>query len=288
VALGSGVMNILPWGGPTLRAATVLSMDVGELYRTMVPMQIVGLLCAFVAAGLLGLQERKAVSYVKGGSGIQLEMGKLEGADELRRPKLFLVNVAFVVLVMVVLIAGWAPSAVLFMMALPVALIINFRGVDLQKKRVEAHSINALGTTSVIFCAGIFSGVLTGTGMMEAMAMGIASVVPTQLGGVMQYLMVIFSVPFCFIFDPDSFYYGVLPVLSQAAAQFGVEPVNMARAAITGMISVGTACCPLIGSTWLLVGLTKINLGDLQKKTFPWAFAISIVMGVTGILIGII
>jgi CitMHS family citrate-Mg2+:H+ or citrate-Ca2+:H+ symporter len=286
VGLSSGVVNMLPWGGPTLRAATVLQMEVAELYRSIIPMQVVGMILALIVAAIFGIRERKAIGYVKGQISVKLEMGKLEGADELRRPKLVVVNIVFVIILMTALIAGWASSAVLFMLALPVALLINFRSVDIQKKRIDAHAVNALGTTSVIFCAGIFSGVLTNTGMMEAMAKGMASVVPHQLGGVMQYLMVIFSVPFSLIFDPDSFYYGVLPVLSQAAAEFGVAPVVMARAAIMGMISVGTVCCPLIGSTWLLMGLTKVNLGDVQKKALPFAFIMSLIMGLFGIIIG--
>jgi CitMHS family citrate-Mg2+:H+ or citrate-Ca2+:H+ symporter len=286
IGLGSGVMNMVPWGGPTLRAATVFQMDVSELYRSVIPMQIFGLILALIAAVILGFMERKAIGYVKG-QVVDVEMGKLEGAEELRRPKLVLVNVVLVIVLMWALIAGWASSAVLFVIGLPIALIINygFNGVAAQRARIEAHSINALGTGSVLFSAGIFSGVLSGTGMLSAMASALASIVPNQLGGVMQYVMVVFSVPLTFIFDPDSFYYGVLPVLAEAAEQFGVDKVYMIRAAIIGFLSTGSVTCPLIGSTWLIVGLCKINLGDLQKKAFPFAIVMTLLMGCSGSLL---
>jgi citrate-Mg2+:H+ or citrate-Ca2+:H+ symporter, CitMHS family len=49
VALGAGVMNVLPWGGPALRAAAAIKVPVAQLYRPLVPAQLVGL----VFAGLL-------------------------------------------------------------------------------------------------------------------------------------------------------------------------------------------------------------------------------------------
>lgn len=33
-----GVMNLLPWGGPTARAATVLQMDATELWHMLIPL----------------------------------------------------------------------------------------------------------------------------------------------------------------------------------------------------------------------------------------------------------
>ena len=50
-----GVMNLLPWGGPVARAATVLSMDANDLWHILIPIQIVGLIFNIVVAVLLGM-----------------------------------------------------------------------------------------------------------------------------------------------------------------------------------------------------------------------------------------
>ncbi len=56
--LANGTMNILPWGGPTARAATALKIGVSEVFVPMIPSLIAGLVIVFVFAWLLGLQER--------------------------------------------------------------------------------------------------------------------------------------------------------------------------------------------------------------------------------------
>jgi CitMHS family citrate-Mg2+:H+ or citrate-Ca2+:H+ symporter len=56
--LANGTMNILPWGGPTARAATALKIDVNDVFVPMVPSLIAGLIVVLVFSWLLGLQER--------------------------------------------------------------------------------------------------------------------------------------------------------------------------------------------------------------------------------------
>ena len=56
--LANGTMNILPWGGPTARAATALELGVSDVFVPMIPSLIAGLIVVLVFAWLLGLQER--------------------------------------------------------------------------------------------------------------------------------------------------------------------------------------------------------------------------------------
>ena len=56
--LANGTMNILPWGGPTARAATALKLDVNDVFVPMIPSLIAGLAVVFAFSWLLGLQER--------------------------------------------------------------------------------------------------------------------------------------------------------------------------------------------------------------------------------------
>ncbi|WP_281280572.1 SLC13 family permease [Salibacterium salarium] len=166
--------------------------------------------------------------------------------------------------------------------------MLNYRQVSEQQERIEAHAKGAVYTSSVIFSAGIFTGILTGTGMIEAMATALSGGIPEGWGSSFPVLLAFLSMPLSLLFDPDSFYFGVLPVLSATAETFGVDPVTMGRAAILGQMTVGFAVSPLTGSTWLLVGLAGVHLGDLQKKAIPFAFGITAIMAIAAIALGIL
>ncbi|ELT42843.1 SLC13 family permease, partial [Arthrobacter nitrophenolicus] len=56
--LANGTMNIVPWGGPTARAATALEIDVNDVFVPMLPSLIAGVAVVLAFAWLLGLQER--------------------------------------------------------------------------------------------------------------------------------------------------------------------------------------------------------------------------------------
>ncbi|QUL79082.1 SLC13 family permease [Brevibacterium sp. SMBL_HHYL_HB1] len=59
VALGAGVMNMLPWGGPTARAAATIKADPNELWVPLIPAQIAGIIAALVVAWYVGHREAK-------------------------------------------------------------------------------------------------------------------------------------------------------------------------------------------------------------------------------------
>ncbi|MFJ9149697.1 CitMHS family transporter [Streptomyces sp. NPDC102270] len=63
-AMANGVMNTLPWGGPTARAATALKLDAGDIFVPMIPALAVGLLGVFVLSYVLGKRERKRLGVL--------------------------------------------------------------------------------------------------------------------------------------------------------------------------------------------------------------------------------
>ncbi|MEU1258965.1 CitMHS family transporter [Streptomyces chartreusis] len=63
-AMANGVMNTLPWGGPTARAATALKLDASDIFVPMIPALAVGLLAVFVLSYFLGLRERKRLGVL--------------------------------------------------------------------------------------------------------------------------------------------------------------------------------------------------------------------------------
>lgn len=286
VALAAGTMNILPWGGPTLRAASALEINVAELFNPLVIPVACGLAFVIFVAYLLGKSERKHIKEFEGEINLELEVD--EKKVVLERPKLVLFNIVSIIVAITVLISGKLPPHVVFMLAFTVALIVNYPNVKDQRERVDAHAKAALMMASILFAAGVFTGILKGTGMITAMAEVAVSAIPVSLGARIPLLTGLISMPASLLFDPDSFYFGVMPVLASTAGQFGVNAVDVGRAAILGQMTTGFPVSPLTGSTFLLIGLTGVELGDHQRKTIPYAFMTTIVMLVVAIIMGVI
>ncbi|MER5836468.1 citrate:proton symporter, partial [Streptomyces sp. NPDC002130] len=63
-AMANGVMNTLPWGGPTARAATALKLDASDIFVPMIPALLVGLAFVFVLSYVLGVRERRRLGVL--------------------------------------------------------------------------------------------------------------------------------------------------------------------------------------------------------------------------------
>ena len=174
------------------------------------------------------------------------------------------------------------------MFAFCLAVVINYPNVKEQRARVDAHAKEALMMASVLFAAGAFTGIMKETGMITAMSEVIVGLIPTSMGRFLPVVTGVLAMPMSLLFDPDSFYFGVMPVLTSTAAQFGVDPIMVGRAAILGQMTTGFPVSPLTAATFLLTGLAGVDLGDHQKKTIPYAFAVTIVMLIVAITIGVI
>jgi len=287
VALAAGTMNILPWGGPTIRAATAMQKDVvSEVFMPVLPAVIVGIVAVLGCAFLLGRAEKKRIGTVASNAAAYVEKELTDEEKALLRPKLFWVNVALIVLAIVsLLFSGFAP-AVVFMVFYVLATVINYPKVADSKGRVDAHAKSCLMMCSVLFAAGAFTGIMKGTGMITEMATALTNLIPHSMGRFFPAITGIISMPASLLFDPDSFYYGVLPVLAETAEGFGVAAVNVGRAAILGQMTVGFPVSPLTASTFLLVGLAGVDFGEHQKKTIPLAWAVSLIMVVVAIVTG--
>ena len=294
VALAAGTMNILPWGGPTIRAHTALvnmtgtEADVTSFFMPVLPAVLVGLVCVLVIAAFLGAQEKKRLGSVALENKKYVEPELTDEEKALARPKLFWVNILLIVLAIVsLLFSGFAP-AVVFMVFYVLATIINYPKVSDSKARVDAHAKSCLMMCSVLFAAGCFTGIMTGTGMITEMAGALVSIIPDAMGEFFPLIVGVIAMPASLLFDPDSFYYGVLPVLAQTAEGFGILGADVGRAAILGQMTIGFPISPLTASTFLLVGLSGVDLGEHQKKTIPWAWAVSLIMVAVAFITGAI
>lgn len=289
--LASGVMNLTPWGGPLARAASALQVDPAEVFIGMLPAMAVGLAGVAVIAGVLGLHERRRLGRVElapsGADPVRIEDTALmssQGDAGLRRPRLLWFNAALTVALMVLLVAQLLPMPVLFMAGLAVALTVNYPKLEDQRRRIAEHAKNVLAVVSLIFAAGVFTGVLSGTGMVVAMSNSFLSAVPEGWGGFLAPITALTSMPFTYFISNDAFYFGVLPIVAEAAAAHGADPVAMARASLVGQPI--HLLSPLVPSTYLLVGLAGVDFGDHQRFTLKWAFAVSLAILAGALLSG--
>ncbi|WP_255769686.1 CitMHS family transporter [Pseudarthrobacter sulfonivorans] len=363
--LANGTMNIVPWGGPTARAASALKIDVNDVFVPMIPSLIAGLAVVLVFAWVLGLQERNRLRSTApeiwgvpssaepfsaetfdggtpagapatgvsatgapatgasgtgrgrkggnpGGAAPAVEpfpsgssVAVLERTDVLveeadasmagtaldpnrrtLRPKLQWFNLGLTVAVMAVLVANIIPLPYVFMVGSAIALLVNFPHVKDQAAQVVAHAPSIVAVVSMVMAAAVLTGVLKGTGMVEAMSAWLVQIIPSSMGPLMAVITGLLSIPMTFFMSNDAFYFGVLPVLSETAAHFGISGAEMARASITGQPFHMQS--PLVPAILLLVSLAKVDLGDHHKKVLWRAAVVCLVMLGVGMLTGAI
>lgn len=283
--------NFLPWTGPMIRASAALKIPIPDIFSPVIAVQAIGLIFIFAVSYWLGWREEKRLGLT-GGAGVDVTAHQRElSAEEraLRRPDRFGVNIVLTIIVLgtMVVLGEKIPPAVVFMVGTAIALLVNYPNVDMQRKRVDAHAKAAILMASVLLAAGVFTGIMQGTGMLKAMAQTAVNFVPGGMAHHIPFGLGLVAMPLSLLFDPDSFYFGVLPVVAEVGKQLGVPPIQVAQAALLGQMTTGFPVSPLTPATFLVVGLTGIDLADHQKFTIPFLFAASVVMTFACVLLGV-
>lgn len=284
VALSVGPLHLVPWSGTSARAIATLNSTATEIFNPNIPAIIGGIIWVLFVAYYLGRAERKRLGIVS--FNYEHHANFTEEQKNLRRPKLILLNALLTIILIVTLISGWVPSSVLFVLAASIALFINYPSLKDQQKVLRNHGANIFLVSSMIFAAGIFSGILTGSKMIDSMALALVSLIPENQANLLPILTALTSMPSSLLFTPDAYYFGVVPILSEAAQHYNIDPTEIGRAALLGQMTVGFPLSPLTASTFLLIGLCEVDLGDHQKFIFKWAMGTTIVMTIVALLTG--
>ncbi|WHX22048.1 SLC13 family permease [Streptomyces malaysiensis subsp. malaysiensis] len=327
-ATANGVLNTVPWGGSTARAAAALKVSPIDIFVPMIPAITVGLVATLFFAYFLGRSERRRLGTVALRDGVlrknrETNMGANDvptlataavtassGSGGCRpdapadpgpspsdaadtdeqpliasdghihrpnaRPKLRWINLILTLIVMTLLVEGTIEPAVVFFIGVSCALILNFRQVAEQRAQLEAHASSVVNVVGMVFAATVLTGVLSGSGMVKAMADWLVGIIPESLGGHFPIIGGLLSIPMTFFTSNDAFYFGMLPVLNETASHFGITSLEMARASLVGQPLHQSS--PIVASFLLLVGLAKVDLGDHHRKAIWRAAMVGLIM----------
>lgn len=301
VAGSASIMNMLPWAGPLGRVASVLDMDVTELWRPLIPIQAIGVVIMLILAVLLGIREKRRIAKKYGSveiaattdmdaepTGGLSQLGVVDTDSSVAvRPKLLWLNAIIAIAVIGVLVWGIIPAGLAFMIGVSIALPINFPDVKEQMKKIQDHAPSALTMASIILAAGLFLGILNGTGMLTAIANDVVKVLPGTIAPYLHIIIGVLGVPFDLLLSTDAYYFALFPVVEQIALGFGVDSLSTAYAMIIGNI-VGTFVSPLAPAVWLALGLSGLEMGRHLRYSLFWMWGISLVLLLFAVVIGVI
>ena len=297
VGTSASIMNMLPWGGPLGRTAAVLGMDVTELWRPLIKVQVIGLVLLIGLAVLLAIREKRLIAR-RGDFNEELyeeAQPLVEGAQDeaslkaasLRRPKLLWANTTLALAVIGVLVWGIIPAGFAFMIGVSLALPLNYPKMKDQMERIKDHAPNALLMAAIILAAGSFLGILNGTLMLDSIANDLVKILPAFVIPYLHIIIGFFGVPFDLLLSTDAYYFALLPIVEQVVTGFGVSSLSAAYAMIIGNI-IGTFVSPFSPALWLALGLAGLEMGRHIRYSLPIMWGFSIVLLGISILIGVV
>lgn len=159
-SLAIGVMNLVPWGGPTMRAATVLEMTPSDLWTPLIPVQGLMLFFLLVVAFLQGrIATRNQAKISENAAASEAELTSAPETAKSPAWKLA-VNYILTLAVLVVLVLDLLPAAFVFMLGLSIGLIVNIPDLKKQNQKLKEYGTAAMSMVVTLFSAGVFTGVL--------------------------------------------------------------------------------------------------------------------------------
>ncbi|MGG4484197.1 CitMHS family transporter [Paenibacillus illinoisensis] len=276
------IAGMTPWGGSATRAISVLGLDAGDYFTPFIPTMLLSALWIILTAYILGRIERKRIGIASP----DFDTVDIEPDPAPKKVWKLWFNLFLTLGLMGVLIADILPLSILFMIAFVIALLVNFPNLDDQKKVLKEHGSNAIPVVSLVLGAGIFTGILSGTHMVDAMAGDLVSWIPPSLSPFFTGIIAVISIPLSFFMSNDAYFFGVLPVLAKTASEYGFHAIDVARASVVGQALhlLGPTSAPL----WVLIELIRSDLGKLQKYSFLPILIGSIAMLVFAVITGAI
>ena len=249
-----------------------------------------------MAHGLLaGIQEKRLGVSLIGGQ--DFKSPEVADKKSSRDKKIFIFNVLLTLAVIAALIVIKIPDYVPFMVGLALALIANY-GFDAKthKKIINAHAAPALMMCSTLLAAAVLMGILVKDvtvdgakipSVINCMSNLVTLILPETFGEHLPVIIGVLSVPLALIFDTNSYFYGMLPVMIGIGENFGVSAESI-TAAMLICRNCATFISPMVPAALLGVGLAEVDIKEHIKAAFGFTWLLSIICLSFAVLIKII
>ncbi|MBN3754762.1 hypothetical protein G3N95_17570 [Paraburkholderia sp. Tr-20389] len=295
--LSAGVVNFAPWGGPIGRAALAMHLNPVELWTGLIPVQLVGVVCALTVAFMVGKRAERNLALTTPES-VSVDQGAIDTespspvkgaarADMRTGRAMYWCNVALTVGAIACLVLTHISPTIVFLCALAVALLLNFRTPQAQLAQIKGHASEALTMGALMFAAGCFLGVMDGSGMLPRISAALTNLMPGFVGPYIHILIGSVSLFIGALFSPDPFYLGLMPMVDGIARAHGVPSDSVARAMMIGE-SIGFSISPAVPTAYLAAGLAGCEIGEFMRRSLFTVWVVSLIMVGSAVLFGIV
>lgn len=292
MCMSMGVMNMVPWGGPLGRASAVTGISASELWQPLIPVQAIGVSASVVIAGLLGYREKIKIERKKSSiNGVRKDDDLKEAnTDKFNtpesKPKNLLFNFILINTSIIILAFGLLSAAYTFMLALSLALLVNYPSPKEQVKAMKQHAPQAINMVAIIFSAGVFLGIMDKGGMLNSLATHILYIMPSNMIEYMHFFVGALGVPLDIFTSTDAYYFALLPIVKDIVGSVGIPSQNVVYAMAVGN-NAGTFVSPFSPAVWLAVGLAGLDMGKHIRYSFLWIWFFSFIPLAAGYLLGL-
>lgn len=271
LAQSVSVINMLPHGGGMVRVSSLTGLDVAFMVNTMFPVIVGGVIINLVMAIFYGRTESKRIATA-GLAGMGGGTVHLEEAETVKRLDLrYWLNLGLTLLVLTLMFLNVYKSYVIFMIALSLAMLINYSTTKTQNSVMKELAPSSFSIAIVTLASGILVGVMTGTTMLTEMANIIVMLIPAALKGFFALIVAFTGVPLSIALGGDAFYFGLMPLFVEVANSYSIPAMSIA--AVMMLAKDGfSMITPVSAVTHLAPGLMNIDLKDLMKFSFKYLF----------------
>lgn len=293
--LTSGIMNLMPWCGPMLRHSAVTGIDAVELWRTVLPAQILGILITCGIAAYFGVKARRTASTpaeLKETAAAETAAAA-EAAAVPEKTKLtwkWYFNLALLIVTIYLLVKGDITSYIVMAATCCIAMIVNFKGQKPQEAIMKKTAGVGYYNLMLLFSTGIFVGIISQggeTSIVYHMATTLLNILPESLVKHLHLIMGTLSTPLGFCFPSSAYDTSIVPLCIEMGTRYGI-PVNAMSACMAIGKNIFNIGSPTYPSTFFILGLCECELKDYLKFGFLPMWLVGIVMMAFLVVIGYI
>lgn len=289
VGLISGTVNLMPWMSALARVSSATGVDVQTIYQGIMPAQMFALVVLYGSCFVVGPILKKRGCGMSDEEFAILKSGMLKPAEPVLKISrgVLIFDILMTVFLIVAMLFRWLNTNLAFMLGLCVVLVINCKDSKQMREQLVKHGGRALQMIVSLLAVGLLSGVMKGTGMIEAMTQTLLQIIPSSMGIHLMFIIALIGLPMSMVLA-DAVYLVMTPIFMELAISFGGEPVSACVAVLIGGCISANLC--LVGATpYLGLGLAGgLEMRDALKHNFLPSWALSIGMAVFSLIIGVL